>query len=598
MDVSEVKARVLGQGGSQAGQAQEALQALGGLPVNFADLMQIATGRADAPLQTITDRGGIGTVEGRSERPEQRPADDRDSSAETSARDDAPRARDDDAPKQADDAKPERADDAPRDDHHDATRDDNGSERQTRDDNHGDQGETRADAKSDKGETSNQGQQAEKQAGDDGLAETNQNLGETTGPNPKAAANAAAQAQAQGLDHVDTPEQALSGLAAAQAAQAAQAQNQADTDGDVQTETQSGRNPALAAAQAAAAGQAQKKDNKGADQQNAQNQAGAQADARAAAAAAQQAADAKRADTPKVQTTAAQQAADMSRLVGEGQKVEVQVDLAKEVVVDPKATKNPATQAPAQDAQASLRAQQAPNAAQAALAGQQAQNQNQQAGQQAAQGGAGGPAQVSGLEARGPQQAALQTANTTAQPTTATASAESAAQANTNTAGNTHTNAANDAKAAAQPRAQVPGQNVADQVNVQITKALADGQDRISIQLKPAELGRVEVQIEMAKDGKLTAVITADNKDTLDLLKADAKMLEKALQDAGLQADSGSLAFNLREQGSGSAQANAQGGRVDPNANLVSEDPVQAALDEANDNFIGIRPDGRVNFLA
>ena len=92
---------------------------------------------------------------------------------------------------------------------------------------------------------------------------------------------------------------------------------------------------------------------------------------------------------------------------------------------------------------------------------------------------------------------------------------------------------------------------VAEQVSVQITKALSAGNDKISIQLKPADLGRVDVQMEVGHDGRVTAVVTADNKQTLDLLQKDSKQLQEALQQAGLQADDDSLNFNLREQDDG-----------------------------------------------
>ena len=46
----------------------------------------------------------------------------------------------------------------------------------------------------------------------------------------------------------------------------------------------------------------------------------------------------------------------------------------------------------------------------------------------------------------------------------------------------------------------------------------------------------------------MTAIVTADNKQTLDLLQKDSKQLQEALQQAGLQTDEDSLSFNLREQ--------------------------------------------------
>lgn len=92
----------------------------------------------------------------------------------------------------------------------------------------------------------------------------------------------------------------------------------------------------------------------------------------------------------------------------------------------------------------------------------------------------------------------------------------------------------------------VPPKEVVDQINVQIQKAVKEGSNTININLKPAELGRVEIRLEVAADGKVTAVVTADNKDTLQMLQREARDLAKSLNDAGLQSDAGDLDFNLR----------------------------------------------------
>ena len=86
----------------------------------------------------------------------------------------------------------------------------------------------------------------------------------------------------------------------------------------------------------------------------------------------------------------------------------------------------------------------------------------------------------------------------------------------------------------------------AEQVAVQIHKAANAGQDRVNIRLYPAELGRVDVKLEWADDGALRAVISAERSETLDLLQRDSRALDRALQDAGLKTDSGSLSFDLR----------------------------------------------------
>ena len=85
----------------------------------------------------------------------------------------------------------------------------------------------------------------------------------------------------------------------------------------------------------------------------------------------------------------------------------------------------------------------------------------------------------------------------------------------------------------------------ADQVAVQIQRAVANGETHINVRLHPAELGRVDVDLDIGKDGRVLAVVTAEKSETLEMLQRDTKVLERALQDAGLDADPDSLSFNL-----------------------------------------------------
>ncbi len=89
---------------------------------------------------------------------------------------------------------------------------------------------------------------------------------------------------------------------------------------------------------------------------------------------------------------------------------------------------------------------------------------------------------------------------------------------------------------------------VADQVLVHIKTAISDGNSLIKIQLEPAELGRVDVRMDVGIDGKTIMMITADNKDTLEMLQREARNLENALRDLGLKTDAGGLSFQLRNQ--------------------------------------------------
>ena len=117
-------------------------------------------------------------------------------------------------------------------------------------------------------------------------------------------------------------------------------------------------------------------------------------------------------------------------------------------------------------------------------------------------------------------------------------------------------------QAPAQPRTLQQAQ-VMDQVSVQIAKQAKDGVDNITVKLNPQELGRVEIKLEVAKDGTVQATVFAENKDTLAMLQKDAGGLAKALNDAGLSTDAGSMNFNLQSNGqqfAGDANSQQNGG--------------------------------------
>jgi flagellar hook-length control protein FliK len=137
-----------------------------------------------------------------------------------------------------------------------------------------------------------------------------------------------------------------------------------------------------------------------------------------------------------------------------------------------------------------------------------------------------------------------------------------------------------------QPQAPAtPMHPASEQLAQRVEKAIEHGEDRIRIELSPASLGGVEVQLQIADDGRVSAVVRADRADTLALLQNDARGLEQALRDAGLRPDAGSLTFNLR-QGEGQAghQADTRGQRRRGNS-----EPARFAIEGVDGDAAGPR---------
>lgn len=100
-----------------------------------------------------------------------------------------------------------------------------------------------------------------------------------------------------------------------------------------------------------------------------------------------------------------------------------------------------------------------------------------------------------------------------------------------------------------------------EQVAVHVRKAVDDGQNQITIRLNPTELGRIDVKLEVGRDGTLRASFAAEQANTLEALRNDSRQLERALQEAGLKPDAGGLNFSMRGDNRENAQAFADLGR-------------------------------------
>lgn len=83
-------------------------------------------------------------------------------------------------------------------------------------------------------------------------------------------------------------------------------------------------------------------------------------------------------------------------------------------------------------------------------------------------------------------------------------------------------------------------------VGVQMTRNANSQIDSFTMQLDPADLGRLEVRMNFGKDGKMSAQLIADKPETLHMLQRDQAHLERILQQSGLDMGDGALSFDLR----------------------------------------------------
>src|SRR5262249_23382792 len=88
-------------------------------------------------------------------------------------------------------------------------------------------------------------------------------------------------------------------------------------------------------------------------------------------------------------------------------------------------------------------------------------------------------------------------------------------------------------------------------VAVEIAARAQAGSNRFEIRLDPPDLGRIDVRLNVDKQGNVTSHLVVERSQTLDMLRSDAPRLERALQDAGFKTDGDGLQFSLRDQGAG-----------------------------------------------
>ncbi len=135
----------------------------------------------------------------------------------------------------------------------------------------------------------------------------------------------------------------------------------------------------------------------------------------------------------------------------------------------------------------------------------------------------------------------------------------------------------NSAPAVAATTTPATVQNIA----LQIQQNAQQGITTFTMQLEPAELGRLEVRLKFDRDGGIKAHLIADKPETLTALKNDSAQIHRILQQTGLDADENSLSFDLRQQGQqqGSNPSYSGAGQASPYADtLVPTDTINANI--------------------
>jgi len=112
---------------------------------------------------------------------------------------------------------------------------------------------------------------------------------------------------------------------------------------------------------------------------------------------------------------------------------------------------------------------------------------------------------------------------------------------------------------------------------VEIAASATAGKSHFEIRLDPADLGRIDVRIDVDHNGQVTSHLTVEKPETLSTLRQDAPQLQRALDDAGFKTGDSGLQFSLRDQSS-SGQNNGNDSGRNAQRLVISEDDTIPAV--------------------
>ncbi|WP_375459013.1 flagellar hook-length control protein FliK [uncultured Enterovirga sp.] len=88
-------------------------------------------------------------------------------------------------------------------------------------------------------------------------------------------------------------------------------------------------------------------------------------------------------------------------------------------------------------------------------------------------------------------------------------------------------------------------------VPVEIGLKSLGGIHRFDIRLAPEDLGGIDVRLDIAEDGRVSAHLLVDRRETMQWLQRDSGQLERALDQAGLRTADGGVSVTLRDPSGG-----------------------------------------------
>ena len=135
----------------------------------------------------------------------------------------------------------------------------------------------------------------------------------------------------------------------------------------------------------------------------------------------------------------------------------------------------------------------------------------------------------------------------------------------------------------------------AAQVGREIIRRFNGANTQFDLRLDPPELGRVSVRLEVSRDHRVTATISAENPQALAELARHARELEQSLQSAGLELADNGLSFDLRQGERDERTTSGERAGADASGMLAPEDEVPVIAPRARpvgfERWRGVRVD-------